>query len=247
MRRAFELVDRSRRAEPGRVQRRVRAGQPVDQPDRTPTISRPSRSPSATSPRPRRCSKEAGVTGTARARLHGAQRARKRARSPRSCSRWRPRRGFDLKIRVTEFATSLKQAEDGDYQLYLIGWSGRSDPDGNSFVFQDLQARRQNNGRLLRQGRRRLHMPWRAPRAIPASARRPTRRSSAKNSSPRASILYLYHRQVLVALTRQGRGLQADARRPGARGRREAEVSGAHLPHPAAAADHPDADPRCRC
>ena len=44
--------------------------------------------------------------------------------------------GFDLKIRVTEFATSLKQAEDGDFQLYLIGWSGRSDPDGNSFIFQ---------------------------------------------------------------------------------------------------------------
>src|SRR5207342_2327438 len=43
---------------------------------------------------------------------------------------------FDLKIRVTEFATSLKQAEDGDFQLYLIGWSGRSDPDGNSFSFQ---------------------------------------------------------------------------------------------------------------
>ena len=25
--------------------------------------------------------------------------------------------GFDMKIRVTEFATSLKEAEDGDYQL----------------------------------------------------------------------------------------------------------------------------------
>ncbi len=45
---------RSRRHQPGRVQRRVRAGQPVDQSDRTPTISRPSRCPSATSPRPRR-------------------------------------------------------------------------------------------------------------------------------------------------------------------------------------------------
>ena len=54
--------------------------------------------------------------------------------------------GFDLKIRVTEFATSLKQAEDGDYQLYLIGWSGRSDPDGNSYVFQTCNAP-QNNGK----------------------------------------------------------------------------------------------------
>ena len=53
--------------------------------------------------------------------------------------------GFDLKIRVTEFATSLKQAEDGDFQVYLIGWSGRSDPDGNSFSFQTCNAP-QNNG-----------------------------------------------------------------------------------------------------
>ena len=62
--------------------------------------------------------------------------------------------GFDLKIRVTEFATSLKQAEDGEYQLYLIGWSGRSDPDGNSYVFQTCGAP-QNNGELLQQGGRR--------------------------------------------------------------------------------------------
>ena len=54
--------------------------------------------------------------------------------------------GFDLKIRVTEFATSLKQGEDGDYQLYLIGWSGRSDPDGNSFVFQTCNAPQNNAG-----------------------------------------------------------------------------------------------------
>src|SRR5260370_40649429 len=48
--------------------------------------------------------------------------------------------GFDMKIRVTEFATSLKQAEAGDYQAYLLGWSGRIDPDGNSYVFQKSNA-----------------------------------------------------------------------------------------------------------
>src|SRR5262249_24504289 len=37
--------------------------------------------------------------------------------------------GFDLKIRVTEFATSLKEAEEGRFQAYFIGWSGRIDPD----------------------------------------------------------------------------------------------------------------------
>src|SRR5437764_1475669 len=43
--------------------------------------------------------------------------------------------GFDMKIRVTEFATSLKQAEAGEYQAFLLVWSGRIDPDGNSYVF----------------------------------------------------------------------------------------------------------------
>src|SRR5712671_4355326 len=33
--------------------------------------------------------------------------------------------GINMKIRVTEFATSLKQAEAGEYQAYLLAWSGR--------------------------------------------------------------------------------------------------------------------------
>src|SRR6201991_1652186 len=43
--------------------------------------------------------------------------------------------GFDMKIRVTEFATSLKRAEAGKFQAYMLAWSGRIDPDGNSYVF----------------------------------------------------------------------------------------------------------------
>jgi peptide/nickel transport system substrate-binding protein len=43
--------------------------------------------------------------------------------------------GFDLKIRVTEFATSLQEAEQGRYQAYMLNWSGRTDPDGNLFSF----------------------------------------------------------------------------------------------------------------
>jgi peptide/nickel transport system substrate-binding protein len=39
--------------------------------------------------------------------------------------------GFDLKIRLVEFATSLDEAVKGNFQIYLIGWSGRLDPDQN--------------------------------------------------------------------------------------------------------------------
>jgi peptide/nickel transport system substrate-binding protein len=39
--------------------------------------------------------------------------------------------GFDVKIKAMEFASSLQAGYAGDFQAYLIGWSGRADPDGN--------------------------------------------------------------------------------------------------------------------
>jgi peptide/nickel transport system substrate-binding protein len=46
--------------------------------------------------------------------------------------------GFDVKIKAMEFASSLQAAYAGDFQAYLIGWSGRADPDGN--MWQMLHA-----------------------------------------------------------------------------------------------------------
>jgi peptide/nickel transport system substrate-binding protein len=43
--------------------------------------------------------------------------------------------GFDVHIRATEFAASLSLSEQGDYQAYAIGWSGRADIDGNVYSF----------------------------------------------------------------------------------------------------------------
>src|ERR1700682_4597331 len=48
--------------------------------------------------------------------------------------------GFDVKIRLLEWATSLKQAQAGEYQMFLLGWSGRIDPDGNSYIFLHSNA-----------------------------------------------------------------------------------------------------------
>jgi peptide/nickel transport system substrate-binding protein len=39
--------------------------------------------------------------------------------------------GFDVKLKVMEFASSLQAGYSGDFEAYLIGWSGRADPDGN--------------------------------------------------------------------------------------------------------------------
>jgi peptide/nickel transport system substrate-binding protein len=53
--------------------------------------------------------------------------------------------GFDLKIRVTEVATALKEGESGKFQHYQNTWSGRIDPDGNSIIYQACGAP-QNKG-----------------------------------------------------------------------------------------------------
>ena len=43
--------------------------------------------------------------------------------------------GFDVKILSAEFATSLNMADKGDFDAYVLAWSGRPDPDGNLFSF----------------------------------------------------------------------------------------------------------------
>ena len=104
--------------------------------------------------------------------------------------------GFDLKIRVTEFATSLKQAEDGNFQLFLIGWSGRPDPDGNSYVFQVCKAP-QNNGNYCDPEVDAAHAEARI-KSDPAE-RKKAYETVARKTLPEGSILYLYHAPVLLA------------------------------------------------
>jgi peptide/nickel transport system substrate-binding protein len=43
--------------------------------------------------------------------------------------------GFDVKIQSTEFATSLDMADKGQFDAYVLAWSGRADPDGNIYSF----------------------------------------------------------------------------------------------------------------
>src|SRR3954465_1832041 len=43
--------------------------------------------------------------------------------------------GFDVKIQAGEVATSLNMADKGDFEAYVLAWSGRPDPDGNLYSF----------------------------------------------------------------------------------------------------------------
>ena len=48
--------------------------------------------------------------------------------------------GFTINIQATEFASSLQLASNGEFEAYLIGWSGRTDPDGNIYNFVGCKA-----------------------------------------------------------------------------------------------------------
>jgi peptide/nickel transport system substrate-binding protein len=43
--------------------------------------------------------------------------------------------GFDLSLRPTEYAALQKEASGGNFQVVMLGWSGRVDPDGNIHAF----------------------------------------------------------------------------------------------------------------
>ena len=43
--------------------------------------------------------------------------------------------GFDLSLRPTEYAALQKEASGGNFQIVMLGWSGRVDPDGNIHAF----------------------------------------------------------------------------------------------------------------
>jgi len=104
--------------------------------------------------------------------------------------------GFDLKLRVTEFATSIKQAEEGAFQLYLFGWSGRVDPDGNSYIIQACKAPL-NLGGYCDKDVDAWHMEARA-KSDPAERKKSYEKITAK-FLPEGNMLFLYHPQVLLA------------------------------------------------
>jgi len=106
--------------------------------------------------------------------------------------------GFDLKIRLIEFATSFKQAQAGEFQAFLIGWSGRIDPDGNSYVFLHTKAP-QNDGVYTNPE---ADKGFEDARLITDPAQRKAIYEKVTGTVLKNEpIIYLYHRKLLIAHT----------------------------------------------
>src|SRR4051794_23400976 len=106
--------------------------------------------------------------------------------------------GFDLKIRVIEFATSFKQAQAGEFQVFQINWSGRIDPDGNSYIFLHTKAPQNDGGysnpeadKLMEDGRL----------VTDPAQRKSLYEKMTKIVLNDEPIIYLYHRKLLIAHT----------------------------------------------
>jgi peptide/nickel transport system substrate-binding protein len=101
-----------------------------------------------------------------------------------------------MKIRLTEFATSLNEAEAGRYHAYVLGWSGRVDPDGNIYTF--LACKGPNNYSKYCDAD--VDAALEAARAASSQADRKAayEKATAKAISD-GGIIYLFHRPVIIA------------------------------------------------
>ena len=114
--------------------------------------------------------------------------------------------GFDVKIQSTEFATSLDLADRGQYEAYVLAWSGRADPDGNIFSF-DACKQPLNYAGYCKPEVDDILNKSRTTRD-PAERRRLFDQLAAIALKDRP-IVYLYHRHWLWAYTNKLSGLRA--------------------------------------
>jgi peptide/nickel transport system substrate-binding protein len=111
--------------------------------------------------------------------------------------------GIDLKIRLIEFATSFKQTQAGEFQAFLIGWSGRIDPDGNSYVFMHTGAPQNDGGYSNAEADKALDDARLINDPVQRKAIYEKLTKIVLNDFP---LIYLYHRKLLIAHTTKVEG-----------------------------------------
>ena len=114
--------------------------------------------------------------------------------------------GFDLKIRVTELATALKQAEAGEFQAFILEWSGRTDPDGNSYIFHKTKAPQNYSAYSNPDVDKALDD---ARLVTDMAQRKSIYEKMTKSILEDEPIIYIYHRKNLIAHTTRLSGYKA--------------------------------------
>jgi peptide/nickel transport system substrate-binding protein len=111
--------------------------------------------------------------------------------------------GIDVKLQVTEFARSLDLSEKGEMQAFYIGWSGRTDPDGNLYGFVACKGTL-NDGHYCNEN---LDKELNASRTTSNAAERAKiYEAIAEQMSKDDPIIYLYHNKWIYAFSPKLKG-----------------------------------------
>jgi len=114
--------------------------------------------------------------------------------------------GFNVKIQSTEFATSLNMADKGDFEAYVLAWSGRADPDGNLYSFNACKQPLNYSGYCVPEVDALLDRS-RSERD-PAERKKAYEQIAARVLKDRP-IVYLYHRNWLWAYNTKLTGMRS--------------------------------------
>jgi peptide/nickel transport system substrate-binding protein len=114
--------------------------------------------------------------------------------------------GFNISIRPQEFASALNDNDAGKHQAFLIGWSGRVDPDGNIHQAQTCKgslnatlACDERVDALLNRGRE----------VTDPAQRKAIYREAIDLITARRNIIYLYHPHYIAAHAKNLKGYRA--------------------------------------
>lgn len=114
--------------------------------------------------------------------------------------------GFNVSLRPSEFASALKESDAGQHQAFLIGWSGRVDPDGNMHQSHTCGGSlNQTNvcdeaiDALLNKARE----------VSDHAGRAELYRQAVEKIAARRNIIYIYHLNYIVAHPKSLQGYRA--------------------------------------
>jgi peptide/nickel transport system substrate-binding protein len=114
--------------------------------------------------------------------------------------------GFNIALRPSEFASALSDDDAGKLQAFLVGWSGRVDPDANIHQFHTCQGSLNTTqacdeviDSLL----------TRAREVSDVGQRTQLYREAVDKFGARRNILYLYHINYIVAFPKNLKGYRA--------------------------------------
>jgi peptide/nickel transport system substrate-binding protein len=114
--------------------------------------------------------------------------------------------GFNVTLRPQEFASALKDDDDGKLQAFQIGWSGRVDPDGNIYMNQACKG---SLNTTLACDEKIDALLNRAREVSDIEQRKALYREAIDMFAARRNIIYIYHLNYIVAFPKSFKGYKA--------------------------------------